>query len=221
MIFFSKGLTMLSKENASWSSTCESTGTSLGWFTGSVLFLVVESAEFSNKYIRSPLGLDDQITGIITIDNYMQFFGIVFLITTTLVWIFKREIDNNDEKDKQIDLSMIDSYKVAWSVLCLKPILKLALILFSTRLAFATESMSYLKLIEVGVSKETLGLLAVPLAPLQILLPFIISRKLNSSDPFKYYTQSFFLRYHKFHLLCKVQITLFYFPKFFVKKSRN
>jgi PAT family acetyl-CoA transporter-like MFS transporter 1 len=52
--------------------------------------------------------------------------------------------------------------------------------------------MSYLKLIEAGVPKETLGLLAVPLAPLQIILPFIISRMLSGKEPFKYYTSSFF-----------------------------
>ena len=59
--------------------------------------------------------------------------------------------------------------------------------------------MSYLKLIEAGVSKETLGLLAVPLAPLQIILPFFISRLLSDGlSPFKYYTLSFCLRSFEF-----------------------
>ena len=65
--------------------------------------------------------------------------------------------------------------------------------------------MSYLKLIEAGVAKETLGLLAVPLAPLQIILPFIISRMLSGKEPFKYYTSSFFLKYvfQKFSYILK------------------
>lgn len=62
-------LTMLSKENVSLSSTCESVGGTAGWFIGNVMFLVVESAEFSNKYIRQYAGLEDQTYGIVTIDS--------------------------------------------------------------------------------------------------------------------------------------------------------
>ena len=60
---------MLSKENVSWGSTCESVGGTAGWFIGNVLFLVIESAEFSNKYIRSYIGLDKQEYGLVTIDS--------------------------------------------------------------------------------------------------------------------------------------------------------
>lgn len=40
----------------------------------------------------------------------------------------------------------------------------------------AADSVTGLKLIEAGVKKETLAFLAVPLVPLQILLPLLISR---------------------------------------------
>ena len=39
-----------------------------------------------------------------------------------------------------------------------------------------TDSATGLKLIEAGVAKETLAMLAVPMIPLQITLPWIISR---------------------------------------------
>ena len=51
----------------------------------------------------------------------------------------------------------------------------------------ATESMAYMKIVEAGVPKEKLGLLAVPLTPLNLLLPFAISRMLDGNSPFKYF----------------------------------
>jgi MFS transporter, PAT family, solute carrier family 33 (acetyl-CoA transportor), member 1 len=54
--------------------------------------------------------------------------------------------------------------------------------------------MGFLKLIEAGVPKETLSLLAIPLSPLQILLPLIMNFFLQKSDPFKYYSKAFLLR---------------------------
>jgi PAT family acetyl-CoA transporter-like MFS transporter 1 len=50
--------------------------------------------------------------------------------------------------------------------------------------------MSYLKLIESGVPKEKLGLLAVPLTPLQLILPFLLSRYTNGATPFNLYIKS-------------------------------
>ena len=43
--------------------------------------------------------------------------------------------------------------------------------------------MTVLKLIEKGVAKEKLGLLAVPLTPLQIILPLVISKYSNGPEP--------------------------------------
>lgn len=80
-------LTMLSKENIHLSSTCESIGGTAGWFTGNVLFLVIESAEFSNKYIRSYIGLEHQEYGLVTIDsNFQDFFSKI--ISKYLMFLF-------------------------------------------------------------------------------------------------------------------------------------
>jgi len=226
-------LTMLSKENVSLSSTCESIGGTAGWFIGNVFFLVIESAEFSNKYIRSYIGLDDQEYGLVTIDSkefiyfiyildgldlilllfsiqeFMFFFGVVYIMTSTCVLFFKTESSTVIESD----FSIVESYKIPWKIICLKPIQKLIFIVFTLRvgilfyninlyriilnqifnvkMVLATESMGFLKLVEAGVPKENLGLLAVPIGPLQLLLPFAISRLLNGKNPFKYYRMTF------------------------------
>ena len=155
-------LTMLSKENLSWGSTCESVGGTAGWFIGNVLFLVIESAEFSNKYIRKHVGLDDQPHGIVPIDSkssdtffpwfnqvvfgiisrfcleFMFFFGMVYVATATFVLFFKREISKNEEKEEATSennesLSLFETYKIAWKIVCLKPIHKLIFCMFTLR----------------------------------------------------------------------------------------
>ena len=45
-----------------------------------------------------------------------------------------------------------------------------------------TDSATGLKLIEAGVAKETLAMLAVPMIPLQITLPWIISRYASGTE---------------------------------------
>lgn len=113
--------------------------------------------------------------------------------------VFKREIANekNQGESKQAayeDLSVLETYNVAWKIVCLKPIHKIIFCLFTLRIGLATESMSFMKIVEQGVPKEKIGLLAVPLSPLQILIPFAISRLLNGNSPFKYFKYAVMFR---------------------------
>ena len=47
----------------------------------------------------------------------------------------------------------------------------------------ATDNVTTLKLIEAGIPKERLALLAVPMVPLQIILPWIISKYTAGPKP--------------------------------------
>lgn len=69
-------------------------------------------------------------------------------------------------------------------------------ILFYFQIGFsATDSVLSLKLVESGIPREKLGLMAVPLVPLQILLPLIISQFTSGPRPMDVY-----LRYIPFRL---------------------
>lgn len=63
--------------------------------------------------------------------------------------------------------------------------------------------MTGLKLVEAGVPKETLALLAVPLVPLQILLPLVISKYTAGPRPL-----DVFLRAFPFRLLMGLEYAL-------------
>ena len=58
-------LTMLSRENVGYASTCNSVGQTAGYFLGNVLFLALESADFCNKYLR----IEPKDSGIVTLSG--------------------------------------------------------------------------------------------------------------------------------------------------------
>ncbi|XP_031975663.1 acetyl-coenzyme A transporter 1 isoform X3 [Corvus moneduloides] len=60
-------LTMLSRENVGYASTCNSVGQTAGYFLGNVLFLALESASFCNKYLR----FEPQPQGIVTLSGWV------------------------------------------------------------------------------------------------------------------------------------------------------
>lgn len=59
----------------------------------------------------------------------------------------------------------------------------------------AADEITGLKLVEAGVPKEQLALLAVPMVPLQIVLPLIISKYTAGPRPLDLFYKAFPFRY--------------------------
>ncbi len=53
----------------SWQSTCNGIGQVLGVYIGNNVFIILESSNFSNQYIRPVFGLDKQLDGIINLKS--------------------------------------------------------------------------------------------------------------------------------------------------------
>ncbi|KAL5103715.1 Acetyl-coenzyme A transporter 1 [Taenia crassiceps] len=81
-------LTMLSAENVGWASTCNSVGQSIGYILGFIVFLALESPSVCNSYLRS-VPVPDK--GIVSFSGFLYICGVVFIVSTTLVALFKRE----------------------------------------------------------------------------------------------------------------------------------
>jgi len=84
-------LTMLSKENVGFASTCNSIGQTAGYFIAFTVFMALESADFCNKYLR----FTPSDTGIVDLAGFLYFWGILFLVVTTLVGLLKHERQEN------------------------------------------------------------------------------------------------------------------------------
>lgn len=181
-------LTMLHRRNVGYASTCNSVGQTAGYFLGYVVFVAFESADFCNKYLRS----EPQTAGMVTLSGFLYFWGIIFLITTTLVWLLKKEQrvephhkqEKKSDDDYSSDLNVVDTYKLLLKIFKLRTIQLTVLVLLTCKIGFsASDAVSGLKLIERGVPKAQLALLAVPLVPLQIVLPLVISRYTSGPRP--------------------------------------
>ncbi len=58
----------------------------------------------------------------------MYFFGVVFLVATTLVFLFKKEVDDGEE-----NFTLKETYVQMWHILWLMPIKKIMLILLTVK----------------------------------------------------------------------------------------
>lgn len=182
-------LTMLKRCNVGHASTCNSVGQTAGYFLGYVAFIALESAEFCNSYLRTEPSDD----GLVTLPGFLWFWGICFLSTTTLVAIFKKERTEYSEHrhNDHEELNIIDSYKLLARIINMRPIKILAAVLLTVKFTFAAcDSVTSLKLVEHGVPKDKLALLAVPLVPLQIFLPLFVSKYTTGPKPMEVYIKA-------------------------------
>ena len=79
-------LTMLSRGNVGWASTCNTVGQTAGFFFGNAVFMALESADFCNGYLRSV----PQDKGIVTLD------GKYITLIHCILWILRIISMNND-----------------------------------------------------------------------------------------------------------------------------
>uniref|UniRef100_A0A8C1TQL1 Acetyl-coenzyme A transporter 1 n=1 Tax=Cyprinus carpio TaxID=7962 RepID=A0A8C1TQL1_CYPCA len=184
-------LTMLSRENVGYASTCNSVGQTAGYFLGNVLFLALESADFCNKYLR----FEPQERGIVTLSDFLFFWGIVFMVSTTLVAILKKENNkqhHTKKKPKEETQSVMETYKHLFSIIKMPTVFTFCVLLLTAKIGFsAADAVTGLKLVEAGVPKEQLALLAVPMVPLQILLPLVISKYTAGPRPLDIFYKAF------------------------------
>ncbi|KAJ8986188.1 hypothetical protein NQ317_005662 [Molorchus minor] len=171
-------LTMLKKNNVGHASTCNSIGQTTGYFLSYVLFMALESAEFCNQYLRSTPEED----GIVTLPGFLYFLG---LVTTTLVTVFKREVEPHDADHVVVhDRDIKVAYMSLKEILSLRSVQTIVLILLTCKIGFSsTDSVMTLKLVEAGIPKERLGLIAVPLIPVQLAMPLVIAKYTTGPKP--------------------------------------
>lgn len=150
-------LTMLQRHNVGYASTCNSVGQTAGYFLGYVFFMALESY------------------GLVNLAGFLQFWAVVFMVATTLVAVLKSE--SSESSPDEPDLGLGETYRLLLDIIRLKVMPLTIVMLLTSKVGFAAaDSASSLKLIEAGVPKDKLAMLAIPMMPLQIILPWIISK---------------------------------------------
>lgn len=119
-------ITMLARENVGHASTCNSVGQTAGYFLGYTVFLALESAEFCNRFLRwEPLE-----KGIMDLPSFFLFWGLVFIVVTTLVWLLKKERREPSAEAKQ---DLFSAYNQLLKIVKLKSVQKYALFIVTAK----------------------------------------------------------------------------------------
>ncbi|VDN90936.1 unnamed protein product [Brugia pahangi] len=95
-----------------------------------------------------------------------------------------RDEDDADNKNEVLELGIFQTYAVLWKILRLKPVMWMVIILLTGKFAFAaTDGITGLKLISMGMPKDKLSSIALFLVPLQILLPWVVGKYIAGPRP--------------------------------------
>merc|ERR1719499_257104 len=128
---------------------------------------------------------------MVTISQFLLFWGIVFLIATAIIAIFKRDNTEYDEES----LGVLENYKALWKMVRHPMLLKITFFLVTYGFGVsAAESMANLKLIEKGFPKEKIALLEIPMIFVKIFVTIFVSKFTVGPKPMNVWIVAFPLR---------------------------
>lgn len=91
-------------------------------------------------------------------------------------------------------IDLLDTYKIIIKILKLVPIRKLTFILLTSKIAFMANSVTFLKFVEAGVTKETQTIMAIPLTFLGIFYALFARKYISGSKSLIYYLRMIFIK---------------------------
>ncbi|KAK7468607.1 hypothetical protein VKT23_003111 [Stygiomarasmius scandens] len=175
-------LTLLSHENLSYASTCQTIGLNTGYFASFTVFLALNSVEFTDKW-----GIPH-----LTLSVYLKFWSVICYLVTLWLLIFKKE---DKEPATEADMSIMGVYKTIWSICKLKHIQSLIIMHFFAKLGFAAnDAASSLKMVEKGFKREDLALAVLIDFPFQIYGGYLAANWSRGDYPLRPWVIAFWPR---------------------------
>ncbi len=168
-------LTMLSRQNVGYASTCNTIGQLLGYFISNQGFIALSDALWCKRF----LGMDGS-AGVVTLHSFMAFFGWVFLVVTLFVWLFKGEKELPPSEEPE---GVLQTYRQVLGLSKLSTVRSLVLVLMTVKFAFApADSVATFKLQDRGMPKADIATYSpIPLV-IGLFLPAMIGRVV-ANDP--------------------------------------
>ncbi|KAI8621518.1 acetyl-coenzyme A transporter 1-domain-containing protein [Chytriomyces sp. MP71] len=179
-------LTLLSEENKAYASTAQTIGLNSGYFLSFTVFLALNSTEFCEKY----LGIKDG--PLILLGQYLGFWGVMFLVCDLWLIIMKNE---GPEAEEPAENEIQIVYKHIFQVISLPNMRQLIFMTMISKIGFmAHDSVSALKLLEKGFSKEDLALTVLIDFPIQIFVGYYVAKWSAGPRPLRPWLTAFHIR---------------------------
>lgn len=180
-------LTILSPQNRSFASTCQTIGLNMGFFLSFTVFLALNSAEFCNSYLR----IDPLPDGVLSISGYLHFWGIVYIVSAVWVALAITEGATHEQQPH----SIMTVYRQMRQILGLPMVRHLLVVLLLCKVgSIANDSVTALKLLEKGFKREHMGLFALIEFPFQVVFAILAGRWTAGKAPLKPYRTACILR---------------------------
>ncbi|KAJ1762142.1 hypothetical protein LPJ77_000373 [Coemansia sp. RSA 2523] len=198
-------LTLLSKENLSYASTCQTVGINCGFFLSFTVFLALNSVEFSNKYLFS-VPRDE---GFLQLGPYLAFWAVAYVLVTLYLIVFKTE--DSSSEDEAGSYGIAETYKTIWRICKLPHMQQFIIVLLVAKVGFIpNDTTTQLKLIERGLHREDMALAVLIDFPVQIFFGYYAARWSQGASKLKPWRLAFVLR-----LLCSAlsMSVVYYFPQ--------
>ena len=108
-----------------------------------------------------------QSLGLLSLSQFLTACGVIFLLTTsTVAWC------------------LVDTYQIVWRILRHPLMVPTILLLLTYKIGFsAAEVVTSLKLVEMGVPRATVAVLALPMVPVKVMLTLVLRRWVAGSRP--------------------------------------
>ncbi|KII94436.1 hypothetical protein PLICRDRAFT_88660 [Plicaturopsis crispa FD-325 SS-3] len=192
-------LTLLSPENLSYASTCQTIGLNTGYFASFTVFLAFNSEAFSKKW-----GVP-----VLSLSTYLRFWSVVcFAVTLYLIFVQKEDRDAVPEGG---DMSIMGVYKTIWNICKLKHVQSMIIMHFFAKVGFqANESVTSLKMVEKGLGREDLAITVLIDFPFQIFGGWLAARWSRGETPLRPWVWAFWPRLG-FSLIST--LIIYFFPK--------
>lgn len=92
--------------------------------------MALESVDFCNMYLRS----EPKPVALVTLSGFLYFWGLVFIVTTTLVALLKKEVEPHDsEHEIVVERDIQTAYNSLKQIIQLKSVKLLVLILITCK----------------------------------------------------------------------------------------
>ncbi|KAL4068251.1 acetyl-coenzyme A transporter 1-domain-containing protein [Scleroderma yunnanense] len=175
-------LTLLSQENLSYASTCQTVGLNTGFFASFTVFLALNSEAFANKW------------GIprLTLSTYLQSCSVLCFGVTIWLIFFERE---REESLDESEITVISVYKTIWDICKLKHVRSLILMHCFAKIGFqANDAVTSLKMVEKGLGREDLAIVVLIDFPFQIIGGWLAAKWSRGDKPLRPWIWAFWPR---------------------------
>ncbi|KAK7039310.1 acetyl-coenzyme A transporter 1-domain-containing protein [Favolaschia claudopus] len=162
-------LTLLSPENLSYASTCQTIGLNTGYFTSYTVFLALNSETIAEKW------------GIprLTLSAYLRFW--CFVSYSVCVWLLFKKERKEEATNSKIAIRQV--YKQIWSMCKMRHIQALAFMFIFGKIGFAAnDAATSLKMVEKGLQREDLAVAVLINFPFQIVAGWLVGSRWSRGE---------------------------------------